>query len=77
MTIRHYPAKLGDRSGVVAKAFARESPSPPMKLSRNRLPRAQDEERMPPATALFGRVWIATNKCQTLTDVGRLIVEEI
>jgi hypothetical protein len=77
MTTRHHLAKLCDRSCVKAKTFARESPSPPMKLSRNRLPRAQDEECMPPATSFFGRVSIATHKRQTLTGVYGFVVGKI
>jgi hypothetical protein len=48
-----------------------------MKLSRNRLPRAQDEQCMPPATSIFGRGWIATNKYQTLTEVYGVIMGQI
>ena len=64
--------------GTWPKTFARESPSPPpMKLSRNRLPRAQDQKCMSPATSFFGRVSIATHKCQTLTEVHGFVVGQI
>jgi hypothetical protein len=44
---------------------------------RDRLPRAQGEQCMPPATSFFGRVSIATHKRQTLTEVYGFVVEQI
>jgi hypothetical protein len=78
MTTRHPLAKPHDRPCVIAETFARENPSPPtMKLSRNRLPRAQDQDRMPPATSFFGPVSIATRKRQTRTEVDGFAVGQI
>jgi hypothetical protein len=78
MTTRHPLAKLRDRSCVTAETFVRESPSPPtMTLSRNRLPRAQHQDRMPPATSFFGPVSIATHRRQTLTEVHGFVVGQI
>jgi hypothetical protein len=60
-----------------AGASSLQSPPPPMKLNRNRLPRAQGKQFVALATSLFGRGSTATNKCPTLTEAHGFVVAQI